>query len=243
MVRIHFLLAAVLGLGCNEKPGAEARRLSGPNSGSSSDAGALVKGSGSVIKLPALSGKPPASTSKPLTKVQFDELAKLGFEAFTTDVRTSNDELLGIRHELKNRPKIAVQVVIRPCSSSAACNPMQLDKWSKDALRKEIVLPLRDAPNLTFELGTTELEGGVKGIWSYTLGKFDGPDASGEERHQYVNAYVLYYNNSINQIRVSTVYADDALASKDALARATPREDLEKVGKALLDSYVQAWGN
>ncbi len=243
MVRNFLLFTALLGLGCNEKPGAEAQRLSG-SSTLLKDAATEPKKPGTLIKLPSLSGLSPKKTLKPLTQTHFEELSKLGFEAFTSEVRALKEDVLSVRLELKTRPKIGVHVLIQPCSTKAPCDPIQLDKWPKEKLRSYIAVePLRNTPDLTLEVGMVELQGGARAIFAYQLGRYVGPDAIGEHRDQYLNGYDLYFNDSINQIRVATFYADDALPTKEALARAVPRELLERIGKALVDYYTQAWGN
>ena len=40
-----------------------------------------------------------------------------------------------------------------------------------------------------------------------------------------------------------SLYIDDPLGSKEDLARAVPREHLERVATAFLDQYAQAWAN
>ena len=119
---------------------------------------------------------------------------------------------------------------------------MQLDKWKADELKAKLHAGLRDRPDTTFEVGEIDL-GGAKAIFTYELGYFFGNDAIGEALGLYTNAYVLYFNDAVNEIRVIAKYVDDPLGSKDDLARAVPREQLEKIARAFLDAYTQSWGN
>ena len=247
MVRTLLTLTTALALGgCKDKPGTEAASLAGSgSSGSGSAAPSRTRVDGRAtapskpIQLPSLSGKPPAKTTKMLAKPQFEALATLEFPGFKKDVRTNNGVLLLVRHELVDRPKIAVKVVVRPCSKEAVCNALEVANWSKDKLKQFIVQPLRDAPDLTLDVGETDLAG-AKLIWTYELGQVSAVDATGPSG-QYMDTYTLHFNDGTNQVRVEAFYADDQLASKEALATTVPKEHLERIAKAFLDTYVQAW--
>ena len=80
---------------------------------------------------------------------------------------------------------------------------------------------------------------------------FNGPEGRLEGRYQqgkdqngpvgaFSNAYALYYNDNVNQIRVVSEYKDDWQTRED-LMRIAPREDLEKLARAFLDAYTHAW--
>jgi hypothetical protein len=56
------------------------------------------------------------------------------------------------------------------------------------------------------------------------------------------DAYALYYNDGVNQIRVVAEYKDDPTTREDMLAIA-PKEDLERLAKAFLAAYTHAWAN
>jgi len=240
-VRTLGLVTSLLAIGCSSKPTPQPAAGSGSGSATPSDA-AVANAAQRIpasepIELPKLSGKPPAKTSKPHSKAEQEALASLEFKGFVRDLRRL--EPLEVRQHITQRPRIDVQVNVIPCKP---CVPMQLDKWQASTLKSLLPTPLRNQPDLQFEVGETEL-GGAKLIYTYELGQYAGPDETGEQRRQYTDAYVLYFNDGVNQLRVTSKYVDDALPSKEHMARVVPREDLEKMGKALFDSYAQAWGN
>ncbi|MBA3671480.1 MAG: hypothetical protein H0W68_05590 [Gemmatimonadaceae bacterium] len=235
------LLASLLVVGCNGKsnpePGSGLEAV--PNPPVVVDAhkqGPVAE----PIDLPKLSGKPAAKTTTPHTKDQYEALARIEFKGFTREPHRTQPNL-ELKQMITARPKIDVLVNILPCKP---CTPMQLDKWKADTrIKQQIPRPLRDQADLEWEMGETEV-GGAKLIYTYELGQYTGPDPdNGEQRMQYSDAYVLYFNDSVNQLRVIAKYADDPLAAKQNMARVLPREDLEKIAKALFDSYAQAWGN
>ena len=80
-------------------------------------------------------------------------------------------------------------------------------------------------------------------IYVYHLGQFIGKDENGNMNGAYSNAYILYHHDGTNFIRVVTEYIDDPVASKADLAKAVPRDQLERIGSAFLDAYTQAWAN
>ena len=53
---------------------------------------------------------------------------------------------------------------------------------------------------------------------------------------------MLYYNDSVNQIRVRVSYSDDLLKDVGALARVAPREQLDKIAHAFMDAFTHGWG-
>jgi hypothetical protein len=57
----------------------------------------------------------------------------------------------------------------------------------------------------------------------------------------YSDAYTIYYNDGINQIRVVASYADDAVPGIDQLLALAPQEDLEKLAVAFASYYVHEW--
>ena len=57
----------------------------------------------------------------------------------------------------------------------------------------------------------------------------------------YTDAYFLYYNDGVNTIRVVAEYKDDPRETKEKMAEAVPKSDLENVARAFMDAYVHAW--
>ncbi|HEU0035996.1 MAG TPA: hypothetical protein VFQ53_35535 [Kofleriaceae bacterium] len=251
-MRIVVFLIAILAVACKDKPKTEPVANPQPTGSGSQVAPAPDRvptpptppqAGPTTIELPKLSGKAPAATKTKLSKAQLEALSKIELKDFKRDVRKLEPSFLLVKQKIDSRPKITTEVTVLPCMD---CLPMQLDKWKAkaDGLKVQLLPPeLREQPDTTFELGDTELAAGTKAIYAYLLGYHFGKDDTGNPAGAYANSYALYYNNGVNQIRVVASYSDDPLASKEDLVRAVPREQLEKIAKAVLDVYTQAWGN
>jgi len=203
--------------------------------GSGSDVGSGGVGKGDAIKLPKSDGTPPKKTTTAIVQADVDRMAKLDWEGFQKTDRTS-----GKAFEVRlttSRPRLAVTVTVAPCFD---CVPMDLEKWKAkgDAMKGLLAEELRNLPDTVFELGKTELNGAPV-IFTYQLGYQSGKDDNGPVG-AYSNAYALFYNDNVNQIRVVAEYKDDWVAREDML-RIAPREDLEKLARAFLDAYPHAW--
>lgn len=203
--------------------------------GSGSAAGSNDVGKGAVLKLPKSDGTPPKKTTKAIEQADVDRLAKLDFEGFEKTDRTG-----GKSFEVRlttPRPRLAVTVTIAACFD---CIPMELEKWQAkgDAMKVLLAEELRSLPDTVFELGKADLNGQPV-IFTYQLGYTSGADQNGPVG-AFSNAYALYYNDNVNQIRVVAEYKDDWVARED-MVRIAPREDLEKLARAFLDAYTHAW--
>jgi hypothetical protein len=243
-VRIIGLLVLTL-IGCKDNTAPVAPPGSGsapPPITSTGSAAQPAKPAKQPLQLPKLSGKPAAKTKVKHTKPQLEALSKLEFPDWTRDVRKIDTHFLTVKQATSIRPKLAVTVSILPCTGK--CWPLQADKWraEQEALKVTLAPELHNRPDTTFEVGETTL-GGQKVIYVYQLAQHFGKDENGNPSGAYSNAYILYHHDGLNQIRVVAEYVDDPLGSKDDLARAVPREHLEKVGIAFLDAYAQAWAN
>jgi hypothetical protein len=239
---IVILSSAVLALGCKDKPKNQASPTPGSGSapaGSATGSGSAAAPKQSEIVLPKGDGTPPIKTTKPLAKDVFEKLSKIEVDGFGKDVRRLQDNGLDIRYLTKERPKIAVTLTVRHCFD---CIPMELERWQQkgDSLKVLLAPELRKAPDTTFELAATELNGATM-MSTYQVGYLFGPDETGQQVGAYSNAYALYYNDGVNDIRAVAEYKDDVPASREDMVRLAPREDLEKVAKSLLDAYTHAW--
>jgi hypothetical protein len=78
-------------------------------------------------------------------------------------------------------------------------------------------------------------------IASFVLGQAFGLDAAGNSPGTYKYAYGLHYNDGTNTIQVIAGYSDLPLKTKEMMAQAIPREDLEKAARAFMDAYTHAW--
>ncbi len=190
---------------------------------------------GATIKLPKGDGTPPKKTTKPIDQADADRMAALDFEGFEKSDRT-NGQTFEVRLTTV-RPRLAVTVTVVPCFD---CIPMELEKWQArgDAMKLLLAEELRSLPDTVFELGKSE-SNGAPVIFTYQLGYQNGADENGPVG-AYSNAYALYYNDNVNQIRVVAEYKDDWVARED-MVRIAPREDLEKLAHTFLDAYTHAW--
>jgi hypothetical protein len=215
-------------------------------SGSGSQAAKPKPGKPSTldIKLPALSGKPPAKTTGPVTRAQLDKLVTMQFEEFELE-STPYPMSAQLRQRVKEprRPRMSVNIFIHPCDEKVVCRPMTLDAWRADEakIKKELFdAELHDKPSSKFELGPSTL-GGVPTIYAYQAGQYFGKDENNNPIGSYSHTYTLFFNDGHNAIRVNATFSDNPRASLDDMVKALPRPFLEKVATSFLDAYVQAW--
>jgi hypothetical protein len=249
------ILVAILAAGCKTDKKAAPATGSG-SAGSSAVGSATVDpvpvGSGSdlgsanssaadpaptPIKLPTNSGTPPNKTTAQLDDAQSGRMAALEFPGFKKEVR--NDKALGmdVRYRTEARPILSITVKASRCID---CKPMKVEAWDKEALLKDLVPieVLRDK-RTTFELGATDLNG-APAIFVYQLGSLTEKDDDQNTAAAYTNAYALFYNDGVNMIRVIASYKDQAL-DVESLQKVAPKEDLERLAKAFMDSFTHAW--
>lgn len=245
-VRTAVFAAMIALAGCKtDKPAPPATGSGSAGSGAATGSGGTGSGGsaagsndvpkGATIKLPKGDGTPPKKTTKPIDQAMADQLIKLDFEGFEKSDRTG-----GPNFEVRlttARPRLAVTVTIAPCFD---CLPMELEKWKAkgDVMKVLLAEELRNLPDTVFDLGTTQINGQPV-IFTYQLGYQSSEDSSGPTG-AFSNAYALYYNDNVNQMRVVAEYKDDWVAREDML-RIAPREDLEKLARAFMDTYTHAW--
>jgi hypothetical protein len=119
---------------------------------------------------------------------------------------------------------------------------MELDAWKAkgDELKQFLSKQLVARPDTRFEVGTREVLG-VPAIYTYQLGAFFGKDERDQPVGAYSDAYILYYNDGVNQIRVNACYLDDMIGGIDKLLAVAPPEDLEKLAVAFMRFYLHEW--
>jgi hypothetical protein len=228
-VRIAVVVA--LALGCKGKPTVQEPP---PTTGSAQPVGSGLH----EADLPHGPGTPP-NKSMPYNKARGQKLGELTFPGFEVKVRALTDKLLDIRYLTEPRPKIAVTITVQPCF---ACLPMDADRWKEnlDGLKLLVQPELRDRPDTDFDVGQTDLHG-APAVYTFQAGYFVGQDKSNSPVGAYTDAYALYYNDGITQIRVVAEYKDDPPGSKEQMLASAPRESLDKVAKAFADAYTHAW--
>src|SRR5262249_33724657 len=99
---------------------------------------------------------------------------------------------------------------------------------------------LRDRPDTQFDVGQTDLHGAPM-IYTYQAAQLIGQDDNKNPVAAWTDAYALYYNDGVTQIRVVAEYKDDPMTSKEAMLQAAPRGSLGKVAKAFADASTHAW--
>ncbi len=240
------ILGAALAVGCKDRskpPPAQ------PGSGSEEPASSAFKrlpptgASGSaeatVLDLPRSSRSAPRKTTKPLEKAQYEKMSSLDYPGWTKDVRHLGEKALEVRYKAATPPILSVTIAASPCFD---CIPLELPKWraKEDALKNLLLPELRERKDTVFEIGEVKLAGAPV-IYTYQLahGYVVGEDQN--RQGPYSNAYTVYHNDGINQIRVTAQYADQPVATREELVSLAPREDLQKIALAFLDAYTHAW--
>lgn len=225
----------VAGLGCKDKP----KRKAPPVNPSTPTA--VAGGSGQPapdLELPhSAEGGPPKKTTAPHTKADYERLEKLEFPGFTKQIRTVGDKVFEVRQITNNRPKLWATVTIQPCLD---CVPMDPEKWKAKTEELKVLLgPLKDKPNVTFEVGVTNMAG-QNVMYTYQFGNGQSPGDEGGAHSHFTNAIALYYNDGINQIRVVAEYKDDPVPLEE-MAKRAPKTDLQMLALSMLDVYTHAW--
>jgi hypothetical protein len=165
-----------------------------------------------------------------------------------------------VRHTTTTRPYLGVTVTIEACGQDAKptkpastagtttqpsrpCLAMDLAAWrarSAELRRSSVSEQLVDRSDTRFEIGTREIDG-APAIYTYQLGHYFGKDEHGQPTGSYSDAYILYYNDGVNQVRVNAAYLDDAVGGMAQLAAIAPKQDLEKLAVAFMRFYVHEW--
>jgi hypothetical protein len=214
------------------------------------------------VTLPKTGPEPPHRTTKPLPLAELERLAAIEFKDFDHQDRGVTARITEFRNSTKTRPILGVTITIEPCdrakpqrpSRSAArkragnavpghvCTPMELDRWKArtDELKQSLSKALIARPETRFEVGARDVLG-APAIYTYQLGSYFGKDETGNPIGSYSDAYILYYNDGINEIRVNASYLDDAIGGMDKLLAVAPPEDLEKLAVAFMSYYLHEW--
>jgi hypothetical protein len=169
-------------------------------------------------------------------------LAAIEFAGFVREDRGAAGGGVQVRHTTRSRPHLAVSIAIGPCSARRACPAMDLASWNarQAELRGQLPDDLRDRPDTRFEIRARAIAG-APAIATYQLGHAGVVDDRHQPSADYTDAYALYYNDGINQIRVMAQYADDAVAGIRPLLAIAPPDDLEQLAVAFASFYLHAW--
>jgi hypothetical protein len=240
------ILAAALAVGCQGCKGKPKAKTAEPGPAAVQPDPQKLPwgGSGSaptqnVLDLPKSSRSAPRKTTKPLDRAQYEKMSALEYPGWERDVRSLNDRGLEVRYKTAARPVLSVTLTVSPCFD---CIPPDLPKWKakEDALKNTLLPELRERKDTVFEVGEVKLAGAPL-IFTYQLAHGYAADEDQNRQGPYSNAYTVYHNDGINQIRVLAQYADDPVATRDELVGLAPRDDLQMIALAFLDAYTHAW--
>jgi hypothetical protein len=232
-----FLIVSLLALsmGCKDKP----KRKAPPSNPSEATAtpGGKPGQPAPDLELPRSAGGPPKKTTAKHTKADYERLSKLSYPGFINQPRTVGDNVMEVRQITNGHPRYWVTVTIQPCLD---CTPMDIEKWKgKEDELKVLLGALKNKPGVKFELGAARLAGAPI-MFTYQFGAAQTGSDEGGTQTSFTNAFAMYYNDGINQIRVVAEYKDDP-KSMEEIAKIAPKSDLEVLALAFLDVYTHEW--
>jgi hypothetical protein len=220
-----------LAFGCKGKP----KPRAAPPDKVETSSGSGEKGPRELV-LPQGTGAPPVKTTAPVDQATIQRVSELRFPGFNGDARTANEKAMWVIQQTPDHPVLRAGIHINHCSDTN-CVPMELEKWkaNTEKLKEYLSDGLKTASDTVFEVGQIDMHG-TPMMYTYQLGWL----ASGSHG-EWSHAYILYYNDGINDIHVIAEYKDDMPKSREVLAAMIKRQDLENTAKAFMDVYTQAW--
>lgn len=233
-VRTFVLAFAVLSLiACKGKP----KPREAPGSGKVETQGSAKP---KEVTLPHADGSPPIKTTAPVKPETYKKLSEMTFPGFNLAVNRVSDKYLWVYQSTIDHPIIRGSIHIWSCKNDPkGCYPVNVEEYKAkhmDELRQYLSDGVKNSTDLVFETGMTDLHG-TPMIYVYQLGQ-----VVGDGRHsEFTHSYILFYNDGENEIRALGEYKDDMMASKEAMVKSVPREDLENTAKAFLDVYSHHW--
>ena len=194
------------------------------------------------VQLPRSPDAPAVRTVRPIDRAQLDRLAAIEFPDFEREDRGGFPGLVEFRHTTRTRPRLAVTVTIATCGAPRTCRAMELAAWTarRDELLRGLPEALRRRADTRFEIAARAIAG-APAIAVYELGYATGSDEHDQPSIDYIDAYVIHYNDGKNQLRVVANYVDDTSGGIDRLLALAPREDLEQLAVAFASYYLRAW--
>jgi hypothetical protein len=200
------------------------------------------------ITLPHGTGKPPVKTTEPLPLKKLLELQGRTWKGFQVQPHAINpDKGMEVQHITEDKPKITATITVAPCSEQAvlgACKPMQLALWQADEAHLKMMIPDELRGDAKFEVGTVKFHTADL-IYTFQVGQTNGTFSKGSNAGMayvaFTYAYILYYNDGVNQIRVVAEYKDAPMASIAEMQKAVAREDLENTAKGFFDAFTALW--
>jgi hypothetical protein len=244
------LFVAIAMLGCKGKPKHRAPPANltavDPNAKPSSSQAANAAPD---IVLPHGNGKPPVTTTEPLPLKTLLTIQQTSYKGFQNQPHAINpDRGTEVAYMTEDKPRIAATITIAPCSEQAVlgpCVPINLGTWTAKTadLKKMIPEELRDLPDTKFEVGVLKFHD-TDIIYTFQVGETGGVKSTGSTAGlpyiAYTYAYVLYYNDGHNQIRVVAEFKDEG-RPREQMTREVPRSDLEGTATGFFDATTQLW--
>jgi hypothetical protein len=193
------------------------------------------------VRLPRSPDAPIAATRRPLERDQLDRLVAVEFADFERRAPDAYKGLVEVRHTTRSRPRLGVAVIAGPCSEAAACPAIEPAAWTarRDELLRQLPEALRAHPDTRLDIAPLRVAGAAA-IGVFELGYASQVDDHDQPAIDYIDAFVIHYNDGVNQLRVTASYADDA-GGIDQLLALAPREDLERLATAFASYYLHAW--
>ncbi|MEO8843091.1 MAG: hypothetical protein ABI591_29250 [Kofleriaceae bacterium] len=202
------------------------------------------------IVLPHGDGSPPKKTTAPLTLDELIALQRRNYKGFQSQPHAISAERGSeIAYLTEDHPRIVTTITIAPCSDKAVlggCVPINLGAWTARTgeLKKMVPPDLRDLPDTKFEVGVVKFHA-TDLIYTFQVGQTSGVkttgSAAGRTYIEYTYAYILYYNDGHNQIRVVAEVKDSANAGRTKMVTDTPPSDLANTAQAFFDATTQLW--
>jgi hypothetical protein len=200
------------------------------------------------IDLPHGTGQPPVKTTEPLplkTLLALQQRTWKGFQAVPHAINP--DKGMEVQHITEDKPKITATVTVAPCSDAAVlgpCKPMQLALWQADEAHLKMMIPDELRSDAKFEVGTVKFHTADL-IYTFQLGQTNGTFSKGSNAGMayvaFTYAYIIYFNDGVNQIRVVAEYKDAPMANVGEMEKVVPREDLENTAKGFFDAFTGMW--
>lgn len=231
--RSIFVAACIL-FACKGKPDKHDPPANLQGSGGSSVVPMANQGSDKVLHLPHGDGTLPKPTkTSPLDKDVLAKLRGLEFPGFSKEVRETEVSFVTVLRT-DDRPKLKVTTQIRPCKGG--CVPLELAKWqARTDLEDLMSLQMKASKDTKFQIGATDLNSQPM-IFTFQYGILKTGEST-----EFTDTYVLWFNDGKNEIRVVASYNDNLPDSVAAMLAMASESDLEKLAKAFMDVYTQAW--
>jgi hypothetical protein len=203
-------------------------------------------------------------TKRPFTKRQLAWLSRFEFKDFGREDRGTTEEATEFAHTTKAHPRFGVSVRIDSCMTGEpsdnearprtvkhvtlaadaprACVPMRLPEWQarSDELKQFLDKDLVARSDTRFDIGTRNVAGATV-IYTYQLGHLYALDDRNHVVSAHSDAYIMYYNDGFNRIRLIASYLDEPVATRNRLLALAPRSHLEKMAVAFMSFYLHAW--